>query len=1137
MEVFHSKKVMINKDQNVTSKDQDVINDDLYPIIIYKADKVKLKYNGIYPVITSRFYSKSLSSHTMDEKNVYVYIFEDVTVDDEQINNLYKSYIDSNSDILSPQIVTSDDKIIYNGGIILNNKIILIEEEYESNPINNTSIVSPFLFITSISNYYCSYEHFLNDYIVNIDSLVIKVNSLVKINVSSKYNMFDGNVSNEKLKKYSFNFEQEHLKEYFSLRKKYGLVSLKSCNNHFLSNNNHKNILIYDTFFLTPHKDCGSIYMLNFIKCLIKQKCNVYYCSDNFFRDGAVSLLEKMGVYVISGYPYSIKEILKNNLSVFEYIIVSRFELIKSTYKMFRKYSPNSKLIFFTHDLHHVRLEREKTIINEIESSQKKLSKIKEDELSFISKCDDSLICSIYEMEYLKQLSFSKISYLPICYEMSPCINRDISKLSDMYFIGSKHTPNISSIKFFLDNIYPEILKIQKIKIYVIGDCGNSLVNYADKFKDLLILCGYVKDLSEIFNKVRLNIVPLLYGAGVKGKILEALNNQIPTIATSIGVEGINLTHLENVIVLDVKNNNYKKYASELIKYYNNIDLLNKISVNGYNFFRNEFSIDCMNEKVEQFLKKEICCNKEINEDRKKICVLYQVYYHPESVKDIDTFLNNFNHYYDFTIYVINNNENYDINENYDMNENYHNNVIIIKGDNSCHEFSGYQKGINYLIENNYVDNYDAFLISNETFNKNWPIISTYFTTLDTFKVVVDQLVAIGVIDSFQNIYTLDGFMFDRWIRSNFIMINAFLFKLIKYQILSYNKLEIDKIKIDKDLHSSIINFLRSFGRYNNHFNNSELLNIKLANIYNEYKMSHLLSSFGKLIKIEDVKKYNYKSNSCLKYKKVPTDKNNWENKSVFKYKSEAYLNDTYLNDTSTEDIKKIFLIFYHLEGTIETDVRNLISKHLKSQNTTSKIYSNDEQINVNDINDMRNIISKYDYILNHIAYHDIFQLSCCVSFTIIRNPVYRLIYHFEKYDSKNLGYKSLMDFYNHKPKDFYNYCKIMGNLQSIKMSGEYYKFVSLSIPEKIEFVENESLVNIAINNLNKLSLVITFENFNTQLYKLENLLKVKFKKTDKLRVDNSFKDIVDATYPSEFINKLETLCFIDTRVYEYFST
>jgi glycosyltransferase involved in cell wall biosynthesis len=108
-----------------------------------------------------------------------------------------------------------------------------------------------------------------------------------------------------------------------------------------------------------------------------------------------------------------------------------------------------------------------------------------------------------------------------------------------LLFIGGyNHLPNIDAVKFLHENIMPLVWqKNENIKVFVLGpDFPEDLKQkyHSDKFQIL----GYQKSVDHWFENARIFVAPLRYGAGVKGKIGQALEFKLPVVTTEIGAEG-----------------------------------------------------------------------------------------------------------------------------------------------------------------------------------------------------------------------------------------------------------------------------------------------------------------------------------------------------------------------------------------------------------------------------------------------------------------------------------------------------------------------------------------------------------------------------------------------------------------------
>jgi len=303
-------------------------------------------------------------------------------------------------------------------------------------------------------------------------------------------------------------------------------------------------------------------------------------------------MLNEMGIYKYYGYPYSVEYHIKNNYNVYDYIFISRLSAIRKSFNVVKKYCIKSKIIFITHDLSHLRLERE----NKLDKDE--LIKIKNEELYYINNCDISVVVSQYEYELLN--NNDKIYYSPICYKIEDDYIRNNELSEDIYFIGSSHPPNIDAVNYFIEKHWKIIFEKIKIKFHIIG---KGFDKYKDYSNDGIIVHGFVEDdkLNNLIKKCRINIVPLRFGAGIKGKILQSANLKIPCISSKIGAEGMNFKNGCEIIIMDFDDINF---IENFINYYNNIELLNTISNNSYKCMKDNYSLEKNEEYINKMIKK-----------------------------------------------------------------------------------------------------------------------------------------------------------------------------------------------------------------------------------------------------------------------------------------------------------------------------------------------------------------------------------------------------------------------------------------------------------------------------------------------------------------------------------------------------
>jgi glycosyltransferase involved in cell wall biosynthesis len=119
-------------------------------------------------------------------------------------------------------------------------------------------------------------------------------------------------------------------------------------------------------------------------------------------------------------------------------------------------------------------------------------------------------------------------------------------------FIGAFDAEkNVDAVLYFTEQIFPYILAARPdITVKIVGSPVPQVIAELDKDSRIEIL-GYVEDLTPLFNSKAIAIVPLRYGGGTRLKIPEAMAHGVPVITTSIGCEGLDVTHDENILIAD----------------------------------------------------------------------------------------------------------------------------------------------------------------------------------------------------------------------------------------------------------------------------------------------------------------------------------------------------------------------------------------------------------------------------------------------------------------------------------------------------------------------------------------------------------------------------------------------------------
>ncbi len=211
---------------------------------------------------------------------------------------------------------------------------------------------------------------------------------------------------------------------------------------------------------------------------------------------------------------------------------------------------PNALRILNTEDIHSLRRSRQEHFKSKKEFKIEKLlnSDIAKREIASIYRCDISLIISSYEMKLLKEvfkIDKSILFHLPFLLDS---ITLDVIKdwpdyeeRNHFIAIGNfRHEPNWNSILYLKESIWPLIRKmLPETELHVYGAYPPPKATQLHDVKEGFLVKGWVTNAQEVMKKAKICLAPLRFGAGIKGKLTEAMLCGTPSVTTTIGAEGM----------------------------------------------------------------------------------------------------------------------------------------------------------------------------------------------------------------------------------------------------------------------------------------------------------------------------------------------------------------------------------------------------------------------------------------------------------------------------------------------------------------------------------------------------------------------------------------------------------------------
>ncbi|QBA64181.1 glycosyltransferase [Muriicola soli] len=259
---------------------------------------------------------------------------------------------------------------------------------------------------------------------------------------------------------------------------------------------------------------------------------------------------------------------------------------------------PDTIRILDTQDLHSLRKSRELALKKGIAFTSDfwQVQEITLREIASIYRCDLSLIISEYEMAWLKansRIDLSLLFYLPFVYNSSGSDHvltaPDYELRSHFCFIGNgKHAPNIDAINYLKRDIWPKIrraLPNAKLNIYGAYLPKNILDLYQPE--EGFFVKGWVNDMGEILQKTRVNLLPLRFGAGLKGKLFQSVRYGTPSVMTVTGAEGTAFVTNKDLVASDAID-----FSEKAVRLYKDKEQWNTAQENGIKLIKDEFGVE-----------------------------------------------------------------------------------------------------------------------------------------------------------------------------------------------------------------------------------------------------------------------------------------------------------------------------------------------------------------------------------------------------------------------------------------------------------------------------------------------------------------------------------------------------------------
>jgi GT2 family glycosyltransferase len=340
-------------------------------------------------------------------------------------------------------------------------------------------------------------------------------------------------------------------------------------------------VAVFDDRVPTPDRDAGSARMLHVLRALSEWSHPVLITTSKQVWPEYERRLWEEGVETASAL--DLRRLMRERR--FRAAVVSRPEIAEALLGAIRRADPRVKVVFDTVDLHFVRLGREAELTGD-PARAREAERYLKSETRLARACDLVWFASSADMEAMARVAPGVPSEVVPTIHPARADGLPFAERRDLLFVGNfSHRPNADAVRFFAREVLPRVREsLPEVELLVVGD--NAPEDFAGYEAGGVRRLGYVPDIEPLFARGRVFVAPMRFGAGMKGKVGDALSYGLPVVVTTVGAEGMSLRDGEEALLADTA----EEFAAAVVRLYRDEGLWQRLSANARAHVERNFS-------------------------------------------------------------------------------------------------------------------------------------------------------------------------------------------------------------------------------------------------------------------------------------------------------------------------------------------------------------------------------------------------------------------------------------------------------------------------------------------------------------------------------------------------------------------
>ena len=365
-------------------------------------------------------------------------------------------------------------------------------------------------------------------------------------------------------------------------------------------------VLVVD--FRTPmwDRDAGSLRMYEMIRALQRLGYAVTFAPDNGARlEPYTRQLQRLGVEALYG-TVDVTPVLKEIGPSLTAAILSRPHPASRWLDSVREFAPSAVVAYDTVDLHWVRESRRFALELPGSAAQNgrmvaqgpKAAALFELELAMVRASDLTIAVTDEERrQILADVPDARVLVIPTVHPVSERVG-PLAGRKDLLFVGGfEHPPNSDAVTYLVREVMPHVWQRNpEVCVNVVG--GSAPPEVERLASSRVHINGWVADLAPVLGAARTMVVPVRFGAGVKGKITQGLAAGLPVVTTPIGAEGLDGVDGENMLIAE----DAQELAEQILRLVEDDTLWLSLSRGGRELIAERFSLSVLEERLRDVL-------------------------------------------------------------------------------------------------------------------------------------------------------------------------------------------------------------------------------------------------------------------------------------------------------------------------------------------------------------------------------------------------------------------------------------------------------------------------------------------------------------------------------------------------------